>query len=53
MIETKYSIGDTVWYARCNWTNEKATCPDCGGTGRITEAAFGECRRTLCTTPQN
>ena len=35
MIETKYSIGDTVWYARCNWTNEKATCPDCGGTGRI------------------
>ena len=35
MIETKYSIGDTVWYARCNWIDEKATCPDCGGTGRI------------------
>ena len=35
MIETKYNIGDTVWYARCNHTDERAICPDCGGTGRI------------------
>ena len=35
MIETKYNIGDTVWFARYNQSNERAMCPDCGGTGRI------------------
>ena len=32
MIETKYSVGDIVWYASCTKTKKKHPCPDCKGS---------------------
>lgn len=34
-MQTKYEIGDTVWFATCNQEETSVECPDCGGTGRL------------------
>lgn len=34
VIETKYSIGDTVYHASVTTTKAQHSCPDCGGTKR-------------------
>ncbi len=31
----KYKIGDKVWCAICEWTDDYKVCRDCGGTRRI------------------
>ncbi len=35
MVSTKFSIGQKVYWARCEQAPTSVECPDCGGCGRI------------------
>jgi hypothetical protein len=34
-IIMRFNIGDVAWHASYSSMNDDATCPDCGGTGRL------------------